>query len=117
MKNRHIPYSLFYLFVTLLLILFSCNRNNSFTKLGPVEQERKLDSLITLARLLPDNEGQDKLVSLYYQSRLTMDLVPDTSVVKAKAILFTMNKLRIISSQTGLMVKAISLNLTRMVTS
>lgn len=94
MISRQLPC---FLAIIILLPFFfiglSCDRSGSKSGLDFTELENRLDSLISLARQLPDNEQQDILVSLYYQSKLVMDIVPDSSVVKAKAILFTMNKL------------------------
>jgi len=93
MINRF-PYS--YVYLLLLTLFAGCSNNpDDVSRMSKAELENHLDSLITLARLLPDNAEQEKLVSLYYQAKQTMDLVPDTSVVKAKALLFAMNKLGI----------------------
>jgi Tfp pilus assembly protein PilF len=83
-----------YVYLLLLTLFAGCSYHpDRVSKMSEAELENHLDSLITVARLLPDDAEQEKLVSLYYEAKQTMDLIPDTSVLKAKAILFTMNKL------------------------
>jgi len=94
MINRRLHY--FLLFLILVAALFTCCTDKKYdgrSESDLIKEEKTLDSLIRIARLLPDDAKQEKFVSLYYQAKLIMKRIPDSSAVKARAILFAMNKL------------------------